>query len=68
MHFEEHPAKSCMFFQQFCMFFERPPVPQYYATVASKHALHNQAKMQPKRDSAQTLVPRFELPNFGDMR
>ncbi|WP_168164242.1 hypothetical protein [Pirellula sp. SH-Sr6A] len=57
-----------MFFQQFRMFFEKPPVPQHYATVAFKHASHNQAKWMGKRDTAQTVAPRFELPSHGGMR
>lgn len=57
-----------MFFPVISMFFERPPVPQHYATVASKHAPHNQANMRSKRDVAQTVAQRFEMPNYGGMR
>ncbi len=55
-------------FPVICMFSKRPPVPQHYATGASKHAPHNEANMQSKRDSAQTGAPRFEMPNHGGMR
>ena len=68
MRFEEPQAKSCMFFPVISMFFERPPVPQYYATVASKHAPHNEANMRLERDSAKTVALRFEMPNHGGMR
>jgi hypothetical protein len=43
-------------------------VPQHNATGASKHAPHNEANMRLKRDSAQTVAPRFEMPNHGGMR
>ena len=43
-------------------------MPQHYATVAFKHAPHNEANMLLKRDSAQTVAPRFEMPNHGGMR
>ena len=43
-------------------------MPQHYATVASKHAPHNEANMRLRRDSAQSVPPRFKMPNHGEMR
>jgi hypothetical protein len=57
-----------MFFPVISMFFEMPTVPQHYATVALKHASHNQANMWPERDRAQTVAPRFEMAIHGGVR
>jgi hypothetical protein len=68
MHAKKHPAAFYMFFPVICMFFERPRVPQYYATFALKHVPHNQANMCAGRHRARAVAPRFKMANNGGIR
>jgi hypothetical protein len=64
----EDPADKACFVQAFCMFFERPPVPQLGAAVATKHVPHDEANQTPERNRVPTVAPGLKPVHHGGMR
>jgi hypothetical protein len=67
MRFEEAQANNRMFLQGICMFFQGQRGPHVWASVASKHASHNKANMQTKRDCGERVATGGKQPNHGGL-
>ena len=50
------------------MFFQGQRGPHIWASVASKHALHNKANMQTKRDCGERVATGGKQPNHGGLQ